>query len=100
MDVQHIIIVGRSPSETGLTGVVHTDSEYNDYIVIISECHGQECSESNFYSYRIRKLCWGGEAVGFCLQGISDNSDESFWLAGVAVRPCYTTLLAPVRGEV
>lgn len=38
--------------------------------------------------------------MGFYLQGISDSSDESFWLAGVTVRPCYTTLLAPVGGEV
>lgn len=38
--------------------------------------------------------------VGFYLQGISDNFNESFYLSGVAVRPCYTTLLAPVGGEV
>lgn len=88
------------PVETGLTGVVHTDSEYDDCIVIISGCHGQECSESNFYSYRIRKIRWGGEVVGFCLQGISDSFNGSFWLAGVAVRPRCTTLLAPVGGEV
>lgn len=36
------------PVETGLTGVVHTDSEYDDYIVIISglSCHGQDMAKN------------------------------------------------------
>lgn len=50
MDVQHTTLLAEIPAETGLTGVMHTDSEYDDYIIIVSECHRQECSKSNIYS--------------------------------------------------
>jgi len=50
MDVQRITLLAEIPVEAGLTGVMHTDSEYDDCIIIMSECHRQECSKSNIYS--------------------------------------------------
>lgn len=35
MDPQHVMLLAEIPFETGLTGVVHTDSECNDYIIIM-----------------------------------------------------------------
>lgn len=46
MDPQRVMLLAEIPFETGLTGVVHTDSGCNDYIVIMSVCHRQECSKS------------------------------------------------------
>lgn len=34
-------IVGRNPAETGLPGVMHTDAECDDCIILISECRRQ-----------------------------------------------------------
>jgi len=35
MGPQHVTLLAEIPFETGLTGVVHTDSECNDYIIIM-----------------------------------------------------------------
>lgn len=50
MDVQHVTLLAELPVETGLTGVMYTDSDYDNYMIIMSECHRQECSKSNIYS--------------------------------------------------